>query len=136
MAHSLLDKLKPTQTVHLATCENDQPRLRPMTMICKDGRLFFATGSADSKSSQIAGNPKAEFCLLLQNATNSGYLRGSGNLRQITDIRVKKEIADHATFIYDYWQDPADPAFRLFELELQQLRYLKPGEMTEQVNEL
>lgn len=136
MAHPILETLKPTQMVHLATCENGQPRLRPMTLICKDGRLFFATGSTDSKSSQIAVNPQAEFCLLLQSATNSGYLRGSGRLLQIEDISLRKEIADFATFIYDYWQDPADPGYRLYELELKQLRLMQPGEMTEQLTEL
>lgn len=128
MDKEILNLFKPTQMVHLATCEAGQPRLRPMTLICRDGHFYFATGSHDGKSAQIALNPQAEFCLLLRKETNAGYLRGSGILRQIDDYGCRKEIADFATFIYDYWKDPADPDFRLYELELEQLKYMRPGD--------
>ncbi len=135
MTQEQLDLLKPTQMVHLATCEGDQPRLRPMTLIVKDGVFYFATGSQDTKSGQLAANPKAEFCLVLRDATNAGYLRGSGFLRRVEDAGRRKEVADHATFIYDYWEDAADPDFALFELELKQLRHMRPGDMFESVTE-
>lgn len=133
MTLEILDTLQATQMVHLATCENGQPRLRPMTLICKGRRLYFATGATDHKSAQIAANPRAEFCLLYRDGANTGYLRGSGTLAQVDEVPRKKEIADFATFIYDYWQDAADPGYRLYELQLDQLRYMKPGDMLESV---
>ena len=136
MTHKWIKALAATQMAFLATCENLEPRLRPMTLICKGGKVYFATGAADGKSLQIAANPNAEFCSLYREGKYSGYLRGRGILRQIEAVERKKEIADFATFIYDYWKDPADPNYRLFELELRQLRYLKPGEMYEEIADL
>ncbi|MBP7204989.1 MAG: pyridoxamine 5'-phosphate oxidase family protein [Candidatus Cloacimonetes bacterium] len=132
----ILDTLAPTQMVHLATCEGNEPRLRPMTLIAKARRLWFATGSGDNKSAQIAANPNAEFCLLLKQGEYSGYLRGRGKLLPVTDIGLKQEVADHATFIYDYFGDASDPDYCLYELELRQLRHIKPGEMYEEVLDL
>jgi len=37
------------QTVFLATADEDQPRLRPVTMMRLGDRLFFATGIGDAK---------------------------------------------------------------------------------------
>lgn len=136
MTHKWIKALEATQTALLATCENLEPRLRPMTLICKGGKLYFATGATDTKSTQIAANPNAEFCLLYTQGKYSGYLRGRGILRQVEEVARKKEIADFATFIYDYWKEASDPAYRLFELELRQLRYLKPGDMYEEVADL
>ncbi|MBW6514233.1 MAG: pyridoxamine 5'-phosphate oxidase family protein [Candidatus Syntrophosphaera sp.] len=135
MEERIIALLKPTQMVHLATCESGQPRLRPMTMIYLDGSFYFATGAADSKCAQIAANHRAEFCLLLKKETNSGYLRGSGMLRQVDDLGLRKEVADFAPFLLDYWQGPADPAFRLFVMDLKQLRYMKPGDDYEVVTD-
>ncbi len=132
----ILDTLAPTQMVHLATCEGNEPRLRPMTLIAKDRRLWFATGAGDHKSAQIAANPNAEFCLLLREGEYSGYLRGRGKLLLVADSALKQEVADHATFIHDYFGDPSDPGFCLYELELRQLRHLKPGEMYEEALDL
>jgi uncharacterized pyridoxamine 5'-phosphate oxidase family protein len=136
MDKNILNTLKPTQMVHVATCEGFEPRVRPMTMICLDGRLYFATGSSDNKSSQIAANPHAEFCLLLPGDGCTGYLRGRGRLRQVDEVVVKKGVADFATFIYNYWRDAADPGFRLYEMELSQLRYMEPGADLEEVTDL
>lgn len=132
----ILDTLAATQMVHVATCEGNEPRLRPMTLIAKDRRLWFATGARDNKSAQIAANPASEFCLLLREGQYSGYLRGRGRLRLVTDIGLKQEVADHAPFIYDYFRDASDPDYCLHEFELKQLSYLKPGEMYEEVLEL
>lgn len=133
---SILDTLKPTQMVHLATCEGSEPRVRPMTLIARGRELFLATGASDNKSAQLEANPNAEFCLFLREEAVSGYLRGRGLLLREDAARIKKEVADFAPFIYNYWSDPADPGYRLYRLELRQLRYLKPGEMLEEVLEL
>jgi uncharacterized pyridoxamine 5'-phosphate oxidase family protein len=121
------------QMVDLATAEGDQPRLRPMTLIYMDKHFYFATGSNDNKTKQLQANPKAEFCMLIKNESNSGYVRGSGKMQIVTEQTLRKAVADFAVFLYDYWKDAADPDFVLFELLLSDLRYMKPGEMYEEV---
>lgn len=133
MKNKVLARLDKTQAVQLATCEGDQPRLRPMTLIVKDGRFFFATGSGDSKTRQLDNNCKAEFCLLISSGESTGYLRGSGTMRKVEEPQIRKEVADYAQFIYDYWREASDPDFCLFELNLQQMRSMEPGDMTETI---
>ncbi len=133
MKERILSILNKRQAVSLATVEGDQPRLRPMTLIVKEGRFYFATGSTDEKTRQIDGNNKAEFCLLLPSGNNTGYLRGSGQMKKVQSMPEKKEVADWAQFIYDYWKEASDPDFVLYELELRQIRYMEPGDMKETV---
>ncbi len=133
MKNEIMSYFQATQMVDLATCEQGQPRLRPMTLIWYEGRFFFATGSADNKCAQIEANPRVEFCYLLNTETNKGYIRATGTLDKVSDIGMKKTIADHATYIYDYWSDPADEGYRLYEMTFTQVQYIKPGEMIAQV---
>jgi len=135
MKNKVLSQLKKLQAVSLATCEGDQPRLRPMTLIVKDGRFYFATGSKDNKTRQLDGNSKAEFCLLLPSGQSTGYIRGSGKMEKVQDQVVRKEVADWAEFIYNYWKEASDPDFILYELKLEQLKHMEPGEMVETVVE-
>ena len=131
MKEEVLSLFKPLQAVQLATCEADQPRLRPMTLIYYLNRFFFATGASDAKSAQVVMNPKAECCLLLPEGEYTGYIRMSGVLKQIKDIVLKKAVADVATYIYHYWSDAADPGYHLYEFYVQKMRYMKPGENLE-----
>ncbi|MDD2229901.1 MAG: pyridoxamine 5'-phosphate oxidase family protein [Candidatus Cloacimonetes bacterium] len=131
MKEKILSKLKKLQAVQLATCEGDQPRLRPMTLIVKDGRFFFATGNTDNKTKQMENNCKAEFCLLIPASDSTGYLRGTGKMQKVENQATRKEVADWAEFIYSYWKEASDPDYCLFELELQQMRHMEPGEMAE-----
>ena len=135
MIDEVFTHLHKTQAVTLATCEGDQPRLRPMTLIVKDNRLFFATGSTDSKSRQLCANPKAEFCLSISNGTSNGYLRGSGTMKLVTDQSIRTEIADWSGFIYNYWEESTNPDYYLYELILKQSRFMTPGAMQETINE-
>jgi uncharacterized pyridoxamine 5'-phosphate oxidase family protein len=59
--------------VILATSEEDQPRLRPVTLIHLDGRFLITTGTKSSKVDHILKNPKVEFLLLLPEEGNTGY---------------------------------------------------------------
>jgi len=120
----LFDK---TQAVSVASLEADQPRVRPMTLICLEQRLFLATGSKDSKAKQWQRNPHLECLLTFNSEAGNGYLRVSGTVSPIQNLDLKKQIADYAPFIYTYWQDSANPDFVLYEIIPAQWRYLEPG---------
>jgi uncharacterized pyridoxamine 5'-phosphate oxidase family protein len=60
--------LKKAGTYYLATCEGDQPRVRPFgTVNIFDNKLYIQTGKKKPCSQQMAKNPKIEIC-----AFNSG----------------------------------------------------------------
>jgi len=130
---TMLDQIfaifKPTQTVYLATMEDDQPYVRPVTLIYYQNRWFIATGSSDAKSRQLNNHPKLEFCLPLSDPTGGGYIRGIGISNSVTDLFTKKEVAEHAPFLYDYWNDVDNPDMVLYEIRIKSFAYLKPGDM-------
>jgi len=131
MLDEILAIFKPTQPIYLATMEDDQPHVRPMTLIYFRQRWFFATGSKDAKTRQLASHPKVEFCLPLADPKGNGYLRGIGITNPITDLPTRKQVADHATFLYDYWNDVDDPDMLLYEIQVRSIAWLKPGDMLE-----
>ncbi|MCF7792716.1 MAG: pyridoxamine 5'-phosphate oxidase family protein [Candidatus Cloacimonetes bacterium] len=120
---------KQTQLVHLASVDGNKPRLRPVTLIYFKQKFWFATGSNDAKVKQIYNNNNIEFCLNLKGEKSSGYIRGSGNAHIVKNIKDKILIADNIEFIKHFWQDPADPDFVLFNIELQEIEYLPIGQM-------
>ena len=136
MPENIYSLLKTTQMVHLATIDGDEPRLRPMTLIVKDRRFYFATGSTDDKTRQITSNPAVEFCLLEKAEPFTGTLRCRGNMIRIEDVAAKKEVAYHAPFIYEYWKEASDPDFVLYECKPYQFRYMAPGDMKDNVIEV
>ena len=55
--------LKQAGTYYLATCEGDQPRVRPFgTAHLFEGRLYIQTGKKKAVSRQLKANPKLEIC--------------------------------------------------------------------------
>ena len=55
--------LKQAGTYYLATCEGDQPRVRPFgTAHLFEGRLYIQTGKKKAVSKQLKANPKLEIC--------------------------------------------------------------------------
>lgn len=125
-----MNLLQTTQTVFVATCDGDLPKVRPMTMIFHEGRLWFATGATGRKSAEIARNPHSEIILMTKDEEN-GYLRIAGNMVSIADTEMKRRVSDVSGFIKDYFEDPADPNYMLYNLIPVSVRILKPGEMYE-----
>ncbi|MDD2331663.1 MAG: pyridoxamine 5'-phosphate oxidase family protein [Candidatus Cloacimonetes bacterium] len=123
---NLFDK---TQVVDLASCDGKQPRVRPMTLIIMNDRLFLATGSTDAKTRELSSNPLSEFCLKIRDGKFTGTLRVSGSMIPVDEYATRKAVADFSGFIYDYWKDPADPDYILFEMHPSQYQYMAPGEM-------
>ena len=72
----------------LATCEGDQPRVRPFgAHMIYEGRLYFQTGKVKNVSAQIAANPKVEICA----SKLSAWLRLTGKL--VEDPRIEAQEA-------------------------------------------
>lgn len=59
----VLKFLKKCGTYYLATCDGDQPRVRPFgTIDLYDGTLRIQTGRAKAVAQQMLKNPKVELC--------------------------------------------------------------------------
>lgn len=104
---------KDFQFIFLATCERDQPRVRPVTLVCLDGRFWILTGTNNAKTKQIRKNPKMEFCLLLEKGENRGYIRGAGWAQIVKDRETRAKIAKHCNLFSDYYNSSEDPNYTL-----------------------
>ncbi len=80
--------LDAAKTYYLATVEGNQPRVRPFgTVMFYEGRLYIQTGKIKPVSRQLAANPKAEICAML----DGSWIRISGEL--VSDERREAKVA-------------------------------------------
>ncbi len=118
---------KDMQVIYLATVEGDTPRVRPVTLIHYDKKMWVTTGSGDNKIKQINANNSIEFCLLLKAGETSGYIRGAGTAEVITDTKTRTLIAENTPFFEEFWKDTNDPGYALLRIHTHDIEYLKPG---------
>jgi len=119
---------KDFQHIFLATEEETQPRVRPVTLVRFAERLWVLTGTNNAKSKQIRKNPKIEFCLLFEEGEHHGYIRAAGFAKIIKDKETRAKVAQHCDFFFEHWENPDDPDYTLLELELNEIEYLRPNE--------
>jgi len=117
-----------TQTVYLATADNNQPFVRPVTLIYFKKQFFIATSLSDTKMNQLKNNRKIEYCMPLVDKENMGYIRGLGEAECVNELSVKKEIFENVPYIKQFWDTPDHKEFALLELHLKYYEYLEAGE--------
>mgnify|MGYP006426074567 CR=1 FL=1 len=120
---------KQAQPIYLATIDKDIPRVRPVTLIYYNDKFWIATGSEDSKISQIRSNCNFEFCKTISDGEKTGYIRAAGDITIIQDIETKKMLLDNIDFISYFWKDPADAGYSLLQVNIREIEYMKIGEM-------
>jgi len=120
---------KDMQVIYLATAEGDIPRVRPVTLIHFDKKMWVTTGSGDNKIRQIEENDNIEFCLPVGAGENSGYIRCIGKAEIVKDAEIRKLIAENTPFFKQFWKDTDDPGYALLHIHPRDIEYLKPGSL-------
>lgn len=118
---------KHAQPIFLATVDEGKPRVRPVTLIHFNRKLYVSTGADNAKIKQIKANNKIEFCLLLEKEKYKGYIRGAGVADIVEDMETKKMLSGEIPFFKEYWKDFTDPGFALLQIHVQDIEYLQPG---------
>lgn len=113
--------------VFLATVEGDQPRVRPVTLINLQNKLFVTTGSNDAKVKQLRRNPKMEFCLIFEKEERKGTIRAECSATIVEDKDLKAAVYNNVSFAKEFWGSPQDPNYTLIELQPKTFEYLRPG---------
>jgi uncharacterized pyridoxamine 5'-phosphate oxidase family protein len=113
--------------IFLATIEGDQPRVRPVTLIHLQNKLFVTTGSNDAKVMQIKQNPKTEFCLMLEKDERKGTIRAECETRIVENKDIKADVYNNISFAKEFWKSPEDPNYTLIWLQPNAFEYMKPG---------
>ncbi len=123
---------KDYQTVMLATAEGGHPRVRPVTLINYEHKLWIATGTSSAKVKEMRGNPNIEFCLQFQGEAGSGYVRIAGLGEVVTDQGLKEKLFAHTAFLTDYWEGADDLSYALIHIIPVEVEYMRPGDMDAQ----
>jgi len=124
----ILGHFKATNHVVMASVENDQPRLRPITLVHHRDRFFFATQTSDDKVRQLAENPKIELILMWQEPPHNGYIRVEGKAAKLQETGLIKELYAGNDFMGKLWSGPDDPNLTIYEVKPSVYDYLRPGE--------
>ena len=114
--------------VYLATATDDQPKVRPLTMVPLDSKFWILTGTNDAKMEQIKKNNKIEACMPIEKDENTGYARFSGNAIVVQDKDIKTSIAERVEYFKHYWKSLDDPNYTLLEMDFSEVEYMKPGD--------
>lgn len=129
LVEEVISNLDLLNRIILATVEIDQPRLRPVTMIYIDSRLFVTTASNTKKVEQLRKNNKVEFLLLVPDSEgNTGYIRGKCLVSFIDDDKIKNILYERVPHVSQLWEGPNDTALTVMELCPLEYDYMKPGD--------
>ena len=105
-------------TVFLATSVNDQPHVRPLTLIINNNEIWFATCKNDHKLLEIKDNTKCEICLVVSDPLDpQGSIRLHGGARIVLDDEIRKELGPKIPFFPLVWESYTDPNYVLIHFE-------------------
>jgi general stress protein 26 len=122
------EHFKNYPTVHLATVDNGHPRVRPMTLILYDEKIWMVTHTEKNKVAEIQRNNFMEFTFVYIKDKMAGCIRATGRIIIINDKGTRKELSKAIVFFQNYWRSVEDPNFTLLKLELDQIYYSPPAE--------
>lgn len=122
-------QLKDTQTVFLGTVDGDRPKVRPVTLIHFEKKLWIMTGAVDAKTAQIKANPNVEVSWYFGQEGKSGSLRLAGTAEIVTNMETKEKLAGTVEWFNVFFKSAEDPGYTLVQVHPQSAEYMRPGEM-------
>lgn len=107
----------------LATVENDQPCLRPVSPVRTEGfTIYVANLRRYGKTAQLAANPKAELCYV---DDDHNQVRITARAEILTDTAMKQTIWDSNPLLRAYLRDIHNPELIIYIFRPTRVRYMK-----------
>lgn len=113
---TILDYLTGVPAWYLATCEGDQPHVRPFSFAALEGgRLWFCTATTKDVYRELRANPKFE---LTAWKPGSGWiiLHGQADLDGSVGAAVRQAGYDHLTALGECYSGPDAPELTFFSM--------------------
>jgi general stress protein 26 len=108
---------------YLATIDEDQPRLRPVSPVRTDGfTVYVANLRSYHKTVEIEANPKVELCYL---DDGHNQVRITGVVEVVTDRELLQEIWDENPLLRQYLGSIDNPELILYRIVPSQVRYMQ-----------
>jgi len=121
-------RIEGFQHVFLATDDEGHPRVRPVTLISFEKRLWIATDTKSAKVKQIKKNPKLEFSFAFKEKDQDCCLRVLGVAEIVKDTKTKAKLAAHLPFFREHWKNSYDPNYTLLEIRPREVECVTPDE--------
>jgi pyridoxamine 5'-phosphate oxidase len=91
----ILEFITKNLTAYVATAEGNKPHVRALgTYRADENGIIFAMQAYKDVCKQLAKNPETEICYFADDV----QVRVSGQMQPVTDLELKKEIAEKRTF--------------------------------------
>ncbi len=120
--------LKNRSVCFLATCDEGQPRVRPMSYYLKaDDRLWMATYKDSRKVSQIEKNCKVEICFA-DDEYQHIRVEAEGEVR--TDKASREKLWEASETLHNYFESVNDPKFAILDLEIYSIEVMMVDDMS------
>ena len=117
--------LNSVELAYVATVDNNEPRVRIMSITPHKNQFWCCTITGRDKIDQIKKNNNFEFSFQL--SENQGSIRARGKADIVEELETKKEISEVIPWFDDYWKDHNDPKFTLFRLNVDRIVVQQPG---------
>ncbi|MCL2888896.1 MAG: pyridoxamine 5'-phosphate oxidase family protein [Eggerthellaceae bacterium] len=114
---TILNYLTNIPAWFLATCEGDQPHVRPFSFVAQqDGKLWFCTAKTKDVYLELVENPKFEL-----SGWKPGHgwiiLRGKAGLEDRANAEVRRAGYEHMTWLGEHYEGENDPRLTFFSVE-------------------
>ena len=107
----------------LATVDGDQPHLRPVSPVRKEGFIvFIANLRPYGKTNQIALNPKVELCYL---DDAHDQVRITGTAEVLADPELLEVIWRDNPLLRRYLGQPDNPALIIYRIRPTRIRFMR-----------
>ncbi len=116
-SEAIVEYLSSVPAWYLATCEGDQPHVRPFSFAAEqDGSLWFCTATTKDVYRELEANPKFEL-----SAWKPGHgwvvLRGRANLDDRAGEEVRRAGFEHMTGLGESYDGPQDETLTFFTVD-------------------
>jgi uncharacterized pyridoxamine 5'-phosphate oxidase family protein len=106
--------LASTDVAFLATCEGDQPRVRPVNVALReDFTLWIASYTFWGKVAQLQKNTKVELCVMESTGAHVRIV-GQGLIRE--DMEEKRRVYEAFPLMRHYFPSATDLNYTLIEI--------------------
>ena len=107
----------------LATTDDGQPRLRPVSPVRVDGfTIYVANLRSYHKTAEIAANPRVELCYL---APNHDQLRITGEAEVIGDRSLIEELWEENPLLRQYLGMSDNPELIIYRIVPNRVRFMR-----------
>ncbi len=120
------DFLSAGGLISLATVDDEQPRVRVVSIIPDGQEYYFISFKERDKMSQLEENDRFEFFFGIKIGERWGSIRASGKAVIVDEEERKKKIVDIVPFFNDSLESIEDPEYALVRLDVEEFRVQDP----------